>query len=108
MFTSALRSISYISFPTVIGGLEYSVGRCTALAMAGATDTLVNLPALSQELFRGPRVLRALGRGSGGRCCLPRLKRFASEDAERVAGCEMTLDVEIVVDGGVNGQKALG
>jgi hypothetical protein len=39
---------------------------------------------------------------------LPRLKRFAFEDAQRGAGCELGLDVEIVVDGGVNGQKALG
>jgi hypothetical protein len=39
---------------------------------------------------------------------LPRLKRFASEDAERVAGCQMALDVEVIVDGGMNGQEALG
>jgi hypothetical protein len=47
------------------------------------------------------RIESVLGRPSGS----PRLERFASEDAERVAGCEMTLDIEVIVDGGVNGQK---
>jgi len=32
---------------------------------------------------------------------------FLSEDAERAAGCEMALDVECVLDDGVNGQEAL-
>ena len=45
-----------------------------------------------------------LRRGGGS----PRLERFVSEDAERAAGCEMALDVEGVVDGGVNRQEALG
>ena len=45
-----------------------------------------------------------LGRGGGS----PRPERFVSEDAERAAGCEMALDVERVLDGGVNGQEALG
>jgi hypothetical protein len=36
-----------------------------------------------------------------------RPERFVSEDAEGAAGCEMALDVERVVDGGVNGQEAL-
>jgi hypothetical protein len=31
-----------------------------------------------------------------------------SEDAERAAGCEVALDVECAVDGGVNGQETLG
>jgi hypothetical protein len=35
-------------------------------------------------------------------------ERFVSEDAERAAGCEMALDVESVLDGGVNRQEALG
>jgi len=43
------------------------------------------------------------GRGGGS----PRPERFVSEDAERAAGCEMALDVESVLDGGVNGQEAL-
>jgi hypothetical protein len=44
------------------------------------------------------------GRGGGS----PRPERFVSEEAERVAGCEMALDVEGVEDSGVNGQEALG
>ena len=43
-------------------------------------------------------------RGGGS----PRLERFFSEDAERAAGGEMALDVEGVLDSGVNGQEALG
>ena len=35
-------------------------------------------------------------------------ERFISEDAERAAGCEMALDVERVLDGGVNRQELLG
>jgi hypothetical protein len=37
----------------------------------------------------------------------PRVERFVSEDSERGAGCEMALDVESLVDGGVSGQEAL-
>jgi hypothetical protein len=43
-------------------------------------------------------------RGSGS----PRLERFISWDAERAAGSAMTLDVERVFDGGVNGKETLG
>ena len=43
------------------------------------------------------------GRGGGS----PRPERFISEDAECAAGGEMALDVESVVDDGVNGQEAL-
>jgi transposase len=38
------------------------------------------------------------GRGNGS----PRPESFRSEGAERATGCEMALDVESVVDGGVN------
>jgi hypothetical protein len=38
-------------------------------------------------------------RGGGS----PRLERFVSEDAKRAAGGEMALDVEGVMNGGVNG-----
>jgi hypothetical protein len=44
------------------------------------------------------------GRGGGS----PRPERFVSEDAERAAGGEMALDVERVLDGGVNRQETLG
>ena len=43
-------------------------------------------------------------RGGGS----PRPERLISEDAERAAGCEMALDVERVLDGGVNRQELLG
>ena len=36
----------------------------------------------------------------------PRPERLVSEDAERAAGCGMALDVDGVLDGGVNGQEA--
>ncbi len=42
------------------------------------------------------------GRGS------PRPERVVSEDAERGAVREMALDVECVMDGGMNGQEPLG
>jgi hypothetical protein len=45
----------------------------------------------------------ASGRGGGS----PRPERFVSQDAERAAGCEMALDVESVLDGGMSGQEAL-
>ena len=43
-------------------------------------------------------------RGGGS----PRPERFVSEDAERAAGCEMALDIERVLDSGVNRQESLG
>ena len=39
--------------------------------------------------------------------CPPIPEGFASEGAERVAGNKMALDVEGVLDGGVNGQEPL-
>ena len=45
--------------------------------------------------------------GSGRGSSPPRPERFVSEDAKRAAGSEMALDVERVVDGGVNGQETL-
>jgi hypothetical protein len=55
--------------------------------------------ALSHEpISRGAKV-RSLSSGSDSCRRSPRLERFASEEAERVAGCEMTLDVESVVEG---------
>jgi hypothetical protein len=43
-------------------------------------------------------------RGGGS----PRPESFFSEVAERAAGCKMARDVEGVLNGGVNGQEALG
>jgi len=47
------------------------------------------------------------GKGSAGGSGSPRLKRFRSQGAERTARGQMSLDVEGVVDGGVNGQESL-
>jgi hypothetical protein len=46
--------------------------------------------------------------GSGGGRSPPRLERFASEGAERGAGCKMALDIKSVMDGSVSGDEALG
>jgi hypothetical protein len=43
------------------------------------------------------------GRSGGS----PGAESFCSEGPERAAGCEMALNVESVLDGGVNGQEAL-
>jgi hypothetical protein len=50
----------------------------------------------------------SLSSGSGRGGSSPRPERFVSEDAKRAAGCEMALDVERVLDGGVNRQESLG
>jgi hypothetical protein len=47
-----------------------------------------------------------LGSGCGG--SLPRPESIFSEDAESPTGCEMALDVESVLDDGVNRREALG
>jgi hypothetical protein len=58
---------------------------------------------LSRELGFGRTKVRRFGSSSGRRRCLPILERFPSEDAERVAGNKMALNVERVMDDGVNG-----
>ena len=51
--------------------------------------------------------VEGLGSCSGRSRRPPILKPFASESAERVAGNEMALDVERVLDCGMNGQEPL-
>ena len=67
--------------------------------------------SLRMALSREPNLARAKSgspnSGSGCGSSLPRPESFFSEDAERAAGCEMALDVEHVLDDGVNGQEAL-
>jgi len=46
--------------------------------------------------------------GSGRRNSSPRPEGFLSQDAERAAGCEMALDIESVLEGGMNGEESLG
>ena len=56
----------------------------------------------------GPAQFGSPGSCSGCGGGSPRPERFVSEDAKRAAGGEMALDVERVVDGGMNGQETLG
>ena len=53
------------------------------------------------------RKSEGLGSSSGRGRCLPILQRFASKDAERVAGNKMALNAERIGDGGVNRQEPL-
>jgi hypothetical protein len=55
------------------------------------------------NLALAERKSERLGSSSRRRRCLPILQRFASEGAERVAGNKMALNVERVMDDGVNG-----
>jgi hypothetical protein len=83
--------------------------------VAWACSAGVEKPAAAKMLFEGavtPTWIGAAlglegaltsGRGGGS----PRPERFVSQDAKRTAGSEMTLDVERVVGGGMNGQEAL-
>ena len=66
------------------------------------------LQGLSRELGSGRTRVEGLGSCSGHGGGPPILKRFASESAERIAGNEMALDVERVLDGRVNRQELLG
>ena len=65
------------------------------------------LRGLSRELGSGRTRVEGLGSCSGRSRRPPILKRFASESAERIAGNEMALDVERVLDCGMNGQEPL-
>jgi hypothetical protein len=56
--------------------------------------------SLAVQIFAG-RFSSCRGSGSPGP------EGVLSKDAERAAGCEMALDIESVLDGGVNGQETL-
>ena len=73
-----------------------------ALPIANWGEGAVTRTEFGRSQFGSP----SFGSGRGGGS--PRLERFFSEDAERAAGGEMALDVEGVLDSGVNGQEALG
>ena len=64
--------------------------------------------ALLRKLEFSPCAYASSNSGSGRGGGSPRPKRFVSEDAERLARCEMALDVKCVVNSGVNSQEALG
>ena len=71
-------------------------------AVKTALRTLSREPNLARAKIGSPNSVSGCGSS------LPRPESFFSEDAERAAGCEMALDVESVLDDGVNGQEALG
>ena len=81
----------------ILGGLDR---RLAYAALAGQTE-------LSQELGFGRTRVGRLGSCSGCARRPPILKRFASESAECIARNEMALDVEGILDDGVNGQEPL-
>jgi len=73
----------------------------------GLTDFTFGMTALSRELgVRGTKSLWFRSTSRGGRRS-PILERLVSERAKRATGNEMSLDVECVVDGAMNGQEAL-
>ncbi len=80
--------VSYRDLEQMMGERGVSVGRCHE---NGIWPRTIGSPSSSS------------GRGDGS----PSPERLFSEGAERVTGCEMALDVEGVVDGGVNRQEAL-
>jgi len=88
-----------------------SVGHCHAAGVdvgAGLREAeIAENGAVTRTEFGRAKIV---GPNSDSRCGVssPRPKRFVSEDTERAAGCEMTLDVESVLHGGVNRQEALG
>ena len=73
----------------------------SAVASIAASGVVTSTWIGAARGLEGPLIS---GRGGGS----PRPERFVSEDAKRAAGCEMTLDVERVVNGGMKGQEALG
>ena len=94
---------------------EYFVSEASVYRLLKAHD-LITSPAYivikAAEEFKGcchenlalaERKSERLGSSLGRRRCLPILERFASEDAERVAGNKMALNVERIMDDGVNG-----
>ena len=80
---------------------------CVMLVFAGQGNVYV-LRGRCHTNMNWRRKSESPNSGSSCRRGSPCFERFASEDAERVTGCEMALDVEGVMDGGMNRQKALG
>jgi hypothetical protein len=82
--------------------------RPTTAASGGSFEGLNSTRGTVTETEFGRTKIRKASLGSGCGGGSPRPERFHSEDAERTTGCEMTLDVKSVVDGGVKRQEALG
>ena len=84
------------------------LGRALPMRQALAEGLELLSGGLSRELGAGRTRVEGLGSCSGRSRRPPILKRFASESAERIAGNEMALDVECVLDCGMDGQEPLG
>jgi hypothetical protein len=92
-----------LSLPTALIAEEAEAQATETPAAGTAPATGTPGTVLSRELGFGRTKSVGLGSSSGRRRCLPILERFASEGAERVAGNKMPLNVERVMDDGVNG-----
>ena len=98
------RQVIYWLQPRSLACRVFSIKRAAIIRIRGSS--------LSRALSREPNLARArigsLNSGSGCGRSSPRLESFFSEDAERAAGREMALDVECVLEGGMNGEESLG
>ncbi|SEF07807.1 hypothetical protein SAMN05519104_8415 [Rhizobiales bacterium GAS188] len=91
-------------------GLEISAELVDRLRQGHATAYRRHADQIRRLCHGKPNRL-AETRQDGSRSCRcsrsPGVKCLAPEDAERVTGCQVTLGVEGVVDGGMNRQEAL-
>jgi hypothetical protein len=92
---ATVLSVPVIEIAITASHASRPVSRSTA---AGAITRNLNLVKRSLEVPSG----------SCSRRSPPWLERLLAEDAEAAARGEMALDVESVLDGGMNRQKALG
>ena len=85
-------------------------GRCALFRLAWGDSARGDRPSrwdCHENLASAEGKSEGLGLNSSRGRCPPIPEGFASERAERVAGNKMALDVEGVLDGGVNGQEPL-
>jgi hypothetical protein len=78
-------------------------GLVAALYAGGTPVRLANDGTVTRTWLWPKQESEELGSCSGRRRRMPILQRFASELAERVTGNKVALNVERIVDGGVNG-----
>ena len=76
--------------------MSVSVFCLSMLCQGAVTGTVIRSQSAARRFSR-------LSRGSRS----PGVKCLTSEEAKRFAGCEVTLGVEGVLDGGMNRQEAL-
>jgi hypothetical protein len=97
----------YTASANSVAGYAYSDNYLIDLKHAVIVDVEATTTGLSRKLGSGRTRGEGLGSCSGRSRRPPILKRFASKSAERIAGNEMALDVERVLDCGMNGQEPL-